>query len=88
MLASGPGKGRAVSLLPPLHGAVMGPRQLVPGLAEAGGVLEAGRAGPAGESGANVVFVTGPSRTADIELTPTCGVHGSKDIHVVFVDAI
>jgi len=32
------------------------------------------------------VLVTGPSRTADIEMTLTIGVHGPKELHVFVVD--
>jgi L-lactate dehydrogenase complex protein LldG len=34
---------------------------------------------------AHLAFVTGPSRTADIELTLTRGVHGPKSVHIVLV---
>ncbi len=37
--------------------------------------------------GAAVHVITGPSRTADIELTLTRGVHGPKEVHAIFVDA-
>jgi L-lactate utilization protein LutC len=88
VLASGAGKGRGVSLLPPYHVALFGRDQLVASLEEAGVVLEAWGTGPAPGAGANVVLVTGPSRTADIELTLTRGVHGPREVHAVFVDSL
>jgi L-lactate dehydrogenase complex protein LldG len=88
ILASGVGKGRAVSLLPPCHVALLGPDQLVESLEEAAVILEAWNAAELGTTGSNIVFVTGPSRTADIELTLTRGVHGPREVHAVFVDAL
>ncbi|MGH7320576.1 MAG: LutC/YkgG family protein [Candidatus Rokuibacteriota bacterium] len=88
VLASGIGKGRGVSLLPPCHLALFGRDQLVAGLDEAGVILEAWHTAPTAGGGANIVFITGPSRTADIELTLTRGVHGPGEVHAVFVDSL
>jgi L-lactate dehydrogenase complex protein LldG len=78
VLVSGPGRGRLASLLPPLHVAVVEERRLRPSLAallrEEPGLFDAG---------SNVVIVAGPSRTADIEMTLTHGVHGPKHVHVI-----
>jgi L-lactate dehydrogenase complex protein LldG len=87
VLVSGVGRPRSTSLLPPCHVAVFDRTALVESLRQVGVLLEAwhgdGRA-PAG--GASINFITGPSRTADIELTLTRGVHGPKEVHAIFVE--
>jgi L-lactate dehydrogenase complex protein LldF len=67
------------SLLPEIHVAVVRISQLLPSLPEAFRLPEI-RKSPA------TVLVTGPSRTADIEMTLTIGVHGPKELHVFIVD--
>ncbi|HET6369053.1 MAG TPA: lactate utilization protein [Pseudomonadales bacterium] len=89
ILASGPGRPRSTSLLPDTHVAVFGPGHLVESLEQVGILLEAMHAdGGAGGPGGMINFITGPSRTADIELTLTRGVHGPKEVHAVFVDTL
>jgi L-lactate dehydrogenase complex protein LldG len=77
-LVSGPGRSRAVSLLPPRHVAVVRRGDVFFSMGE---YLAARRDTIA--ASANVTFVTGPSRTADIELTLTLGVHGPGSVAVV-----
>lgn len=79
-LVHGEGRARLVSLLPPVHVALVPIGCLHATL----GALIAAEPGLLRAS-ANVVFVTGPSRTADIEMTLTRGVHGPRIVHVVFV---
>ena len=83
---SGPGRPRSTSLLPPYHVAVFDRTALVESLYQAGVFLEAWHAEPDAVRGA-INFITGPSRTADIELTLTRGVHGPKEVHGIFVEA-
>ena len=89
ILVSGSGRPRSTSLLPDTHVAVFGKGQLLESLEQVGIMLEALHAGAARSlSGAMINFITGPSRTADIELTLTRGVHGPKEVHAVFVEAL
>jgi L-lactate dehydrogenase complex protein LldG len=86
VLRSGPGRPRSTSLLPPYHLAVFDREALVETLQQLGVFLEAWHADDAGSGGA-INLITGPSRTADIELTLTRGVHGPREVHAIFVDA-
>lgn len=78
VLVNGPGRGRLCSLLPPIHVAIVPIERMVPDLA----AFLAGRPGVFDEA-SNVVVIAGPSRTADIEMTLTHGVHGPRHLHVV-----
>jgi L-lactate dehydrogenase complex protein LldG len=84
ILRSGAGRPRSTSLLPATHVAVFDRTALVESLAQVSVFLEAWHAEDA--SGAMINFITGPSRTADIELTLTRGVHGPRDVHAIFVE--
>jgi L-lactate dehydrogenase complex protein LldG len=69
---------RLVSLVPPVHIALVKAENIVPTLGDAFSVVRR----DAGLSRA-ITFITGPSRTADIELTLSIGVHGPKDLYVI-----
>jgi len=87
VLVSGRGRPRSTSLLPATHVAVFARDRLVESLEHVGIMLEALHVDPARTmSGAVINFITGPSRTADIELTLTRGVHGPKEVHAIFVE--
>jgi len=77
-LLSEPGCSRTVSLLPAVHVALVQARDLFFGMGE----FFAVRAGDIARV-SNLTFVTGPSRTADIELSLTIGVHGPA--HVIAI---
>ena len=72
LLRSSPERPRVVSLLPRVHLAIFTPAVLRADLHQAFAETK-----DAGYS----VLVTGPSRTADIELTLTLGVHGPKALY-------
>jgi L-lactate dehydrogenase complex protein LldG len=81
-LASGPGRGRIVSLLPPVHVALLPLDRLYPTMA----AFLAAHPGVTRQA-SGLVFVTGPSRTADIEQVLTLGVHGPREVHVLLLRA-
>jgi L-lactate dehydrogenase complex protein LldG len=69
-----------ISLLPPVHIAVVPRERILTGLDE----LLTGTPLPA-ERSSSMLFITGPSRTADIEQILVRGVHGPGEIHVIVV---
>ena len=73
VLTSSFDKPRAVSLLPRIHLAIVRPDMLRADMHQV--FTEA-------KDHHYLVFITGPSRTADIELTVTLGVHGPKNLFV------
>lgn len=77
VLRSSLDKPRSVSLLPRIHLAIVLPHMLRPDLHQV--FCEA-------RDSHYLVFITGPSRTADIELTLTLGVHGPKHLSVWVLD--
>ena len=78
VLLSGKGRSRAVSLLPPIHLALVRRSVIVSSLVDAWTLL-----GDRLDAAACCTLITGPSRTADIELTLTLGIHGPGRVIVV-----
>lgn len=81
VLRSGPGRPRMASLIPLVHVAFLRVGDLHRSLshwaeANARGIADA----------ANVVFITGPSKTGDIEQHINVGVHGPRYVHILLHD--
>lgn len=73
-------RNRLISLLPAIHVVVFTPSQLV------GGMGEALRRARADIDLSIMTLITGPSRTGDIEMTLTAGVHGPREIHALLIE--
>lgn len=81
MLLSGPETAATTSLLPETHIAVVPASRIVPAMEEGFALLRT-------EHGAlprAVNFVSGPSRTGDIEQTIVLGAHGPYRVHLILV---
>ena len=68
---------RLVSLVPPVHIAIIDASKIYTTLSETLAMLGSEELSP------TITFITGPSRTADIELTLTIGVHGPQELYVI-----
>jgi L-lactate dehydrogenase complex protein LldG len=73
-----PGGGRSLSLVPPLHIAIVEQRNLIADLLDLFNLLPRDGSGTA-------TIITGPSKTADIEGSLVVGVHGPGEVHAYLV---
>jgi L-lactate dehydrogenase complex protein LldG len=82
MMCSAPDTPAAVSLLPETHIAVVQALRIVPYMEDAWNLARA----ELGSLPRAVNFISGPSRTGDIEQTIVLGAHGPYRVHLVIVE--
>ncbi|MHB8687231.1 MAG: LUD domain-containing protein [Candidatus Dormibacteraceae bacterium] len=87
VLVTNEGNADLTTTLPPVHIALFGIDKLVASLDDAVAVLRMlPRSGTGQVMTSYVNWITGPSRSADIEQSLTIGVHGPKEMHCVIID--
>lgn len=80
-----PGQPRSTSLVPSIHVAVIRLDQLLPDLQAFYTVLRHDlQSGGEGLTN-SLTFISGPSKTADIELVMVHGAHGPRELHIVVI---
>ena len=87
VLVTNEGNADLATSLPAVHIAVVGVEKVVPSLDDAAAVLKLlARSATGQKISTYTQFITGPSRSADIELKTQIGVHGPKELHFVLID--
>jgi len=87
VLVTNEGNADLTTTLPPVHIALFGIDKLVANLDDAVAVLRMlPRSGTGQLMTSYVNWITGPSRSADIEQSLTIGVHGPREMHCVILD--
>jgi len=76
LIRDGEGYPLQASLLTEIHVAILRASEILPSLQDAL---------PLTRKSKSAVFITGPSRTGDIEMSHTIGVHGPGEVHVFLV---
>ena len=77
-----PGQARAVSLVPSIHVAVIHLDQVISDLKELYALIQGDPEG-SGEGVTNsMTFISGPSKTADVEATMVHGAHGPREVYI------
>jgi len=78
-------RNRLTSLVPPVHICLLDARAIFERMIE---VLEILHKNGREKLDRAVTFITGPSRTSDIELTLAIGVHGPRELHVIVMNNV
>ena len=87
VIISNEGNARLVTTLPPVHIALVTTEKFVETLEQATTLLKALIAASSGlKLTSYVSFITGPSKTSDIEKELVVGVHGPGEVHIVILD--
>ncbi|MDA0263720.1 MAG: lactate utilization protein [Chloroflexi bacterium] len=79
------GLSRLVSVVPPVHVALVRPEDVLESMDDLFLLRRLEYHQQGGEMGSYLNFITGPSRTADIEMTIVEGVHGPKEVHMIIL---
>lgn len=82
-MVAGPHNPRTATLLPPLHIAILDPVNLVPTMPDLVARFKSDHLRDGRLDISSLTFITGPSRTGDIEQTLSVGVHGPGEVHVI-----
>ena len=87
VIVTNEGNAGMVTTLPPIHVAILGVEKIVSTIDDATAILKLLPRSATGQRLSTYTeFITGPSRTADIELSMTVGVHGPEEVHIILLD--
>ena len=85
VLRTYPGQARSVSLVPSIHVAVIHQDQIILDLKELYALIKNEAGGPGKALTNCMTFISGPSKTADVEATMVHGAHGPREVFIYVI---